>query len=118
MAQRYNPDTANFLAATPWPYGDRYEEAEAYLRVRDYSRYNLVDPVIEPKEMSLLQMEVALADCYRKFYMGKITDVLTMKDDFRRGIMIRATKLFMASPFIFRKMSIGMLGKLRLKTKG
>jgi anaerobic magnesium-protoporphyrin IX monomethyl ester cyclase len=118
QAQYCNPDNANFLAVTPWPYGDSYEDAGQYIRERDYSKYNLVDPVIEPKKMSMLQMEVALADCYRKFYMGKILDVMTMKDDFKRGIMLRATKLFMGSPFIFKKMSIGMLGKLRLKAQG
>ena len=68
-----------------------------YIRQWDYSKYNLVDPVIEPKKMSMLQIDVALADCYRKFYMGKILDVMTMKDDFKRGYLLRATKLFMSS---------------------
>lgn len=115
LAQHYNPDNANFLSFTPWPYADRYAEVKQYIREWDYSKYNLVDPIIEPKKMSMLQVEVALAECYRKFYMGKIIEVISMKDDFKRGYMIRATKLFMGSPFIFKKMSIGMLGKIPAK---
>jgi anaerobic magnesium-protoporphyrin IX monomethyl ester cyclase len=114
LAQFYNPDNANFLAFTPLPYDDMHEEVDQFIRERDYSKYNLVDPVIEPEQMSMHQVEVALADCYRKFYMGKFTDIITMKDEFKRGIMIRATKMFMGSPFIFKKMGIGMLGKLKL----
>jgi len=60
----------------------------------------------------MLQMEIALAECYRKFYMGKIIEVMTMKDDFKRRYMMRATKLFMGSPFILKKLGIGILGKL------
>jgi anaerobic magnesium-protoporphyrin IX monomethyl ester cyclase len=112
VAQQYNPDIANFYAVTPWPYADMYGDVRQYIREWDYSRYNLVDPVIEPKNMSLFQVEVALADCYRKFYMGKMMDVMTMKDDFKRGFMMRATKLFMGSPFIFKKLKVSMLGKI------
>lgn len=118
LAQYCNPDNANFFAVTPLPYADIYADVRQYIREWDYSRYNLVDPVIEPKMMSMLQMEVALAECYRKFYMGKITELITMKDDFKRGYMLRATKLFMGSPFILKKLSIGVLGKLKLKAGG
>ena len=117
VAQHYNPDIANFYAVTPWPYADMYGEVKQYIREWDYSRYNLVDPVIEPKNMSLFQVEVALADCYRKFYMGKMMDVMTKKDDFKRGFMMRATKLFMGSPFIFKKLKVSMLGKIPAKVE-
>ena len=117
LAQYYNPDNANFLAVTPWPYADMYADVKQYIREWDYSKYNLVDPVIEPKKMSMLQMEVAIVDCYRKFYMGKIIEVMTMKDDFKRGYLMRATKLFMGSSFVFRKLGIGMLGKIPAKVE-
>ena len=115
LAQYCNPDNANFFAVTPWPYADWYGDVKQYIREWDYSKYNLVDPIIEPKAMSMLQMEVALADCYRKFYMGKIIEVMTMKDDFKRRYMMRATKLFMGSAFIMKKLGVGVLGKLKLK---
>jgi anaerobic magnesium-protoporphyrin IX monomethyl ester cyclase len=74
-----------------------------------------VDPVVEPRNMSLLQVDVALADCYRRFYMGKILDVMTMKDDFKRGYLLRATKLFMGSAFVIRKLGVGLFGKIPAK---
>ena len=112
LARHLNPDNANFFAVTPWPYSDLYGSVKQYIGEWDYSKYNLVDPVIEPERMSMRQVEVALAECYRKFYMGKIIEVMTMKDDFKRGYMMRATKLFMGSSFIFNKMCVGMLGKI------
>jgi anaerobic magnesium-protoporphyrin IX monomethyl ester cyclase len=115
QARHYNPDNANFFAVTPWPYADMYAEVKEYIGERDYAKYNLVDPVIEPEQMSLNQVEVAIIDCYRKFYMGKMIEVMTMKDDFRRGCLIRFTKLFMGSSFVFRKLGVGIMGKLRGK---
>lgn len=106
-AQSLNPDSANFLALTPWPYSELYRELQGEITEHDYAKYNLIDPVLEPHQMTLLQVEIALIDCFRKFYMGKIFDVMTMKDEFRRGYMVRATKLIMGSPFVFKK--FGML---------
>ncbi len=115
LARYYNPDNANFFAVTPLPYADMYADVKQYIREWDYSKYNLVDPVIEPEAMSMRQMEIALAECYRKFYMGKIIEVMNMKDDFKRRYMMRATKLFMGSPFILKKLSLGVLGKLGMR---
>ena len=115
LAQYYNPDNAHFLAITPWPYADMYEEVRPYIKVFDYARYNLIDPIIEPKRMSLLQVDVAIVDCYRRFYMNKITEVLTMKDEFKRGYLMRAMKLIMGSSFIIKKLGMGTLGKVPAK---
>lgn len=112
LARYYNPDNAHFLAVTPWPYADMYEELQPYIRVRDYSRYNLIDPVIEPERMSLLQVEVALADCYRSFYMGKLAEIITMGDAFKRDYLMRGMRLIMGSSFIIKKLGLGTLGKV------
>jgi len=109
FAQLLNPDAANFMALTPWPYTALYRELEDLVRERDYARYNLIDPVVEPRQMTLTQLDIALTDCFRKFYMGKMFEVMTMKDEFRRSYMVRATKLIMASPFVMKK--FGMLVK-------
>jgi anaerobic magnesium-protoporphyrin IX monomethyl ester cyclase len=74
-----------------------------------------VDPVLDPHKMSILQIEVAQADCYRRFYMGKIIDFMTMKATFRRDYLMRITKLFMGSSFVMKKLGIGMLGKIPAK---
>ena len=115
LAQYYNPDNAHFLAITPWPYADMYEDVKPYIRVYDYSKYNLIDPIIEPKRMSMLQVDVAIVDCYRKFYMKKLTEVLTMQDEFKKGYLMRAMKLIMGSSFIIKKLGRGTLGKVPAK---
>ncbi|GFO66285.1 B12-binding domain-containing radical SAM protein [Geomonas paludis] len=103
-AQRYNPDNANFFALTPWPYGGMPELAPL-IREKDYARYNFIDPVLEPEFMSLKELQAAINDCYRRFYMGKMLEFMTMKDTFRRGYLVRATKLLMSSSFVIGKLN-------------
>jgi anaerobic magnesium-protoporphyrin IX monomethyl ester cyclase len=115
LAQQYNPDIANFFTYTPWPYADGYHALKPLVRVHDYGKYNMVDPVLEPHNMSILQIEVAIADGYRRFYMGKILDYMTMKPTFMRDYLMGITKLFMGSPFVMKKLGIGILGKIPAK---
>jgi len=115
LAQQYSPDIANFFTFTPWPYADGYNDLKPLIRVHDYGKYNLVDPVLEPHNMSILQIEVSIADGYRRFYMGKIIEFMTMKATFKRDFLMRITKLFMGSPFVMKKLGIGILGKIPAK---
>jgi len=115
LIQDYNPDIANFLIYTPWPYVDGYAELKPLIRIHDYGKYNIVDPVLEPRNMSMLQVEVAQADCYRRFYMGKIMEFMTMDAGFRRDYLLGITRLFMGSAFVMKKLGIGVLGKIPAK---
>ena len=115
LVQHCNPDIANFLTYTPWPYAEEYTDLKPRIRVFDYGKYSMVDPVLESDKMSLLQIEVAQADCYRRFYMGKIIEFMTMKATFRRDYLMRITKLFMGSSFVIKKLGIGLLGKIPAK---
>ncbi|MDD5284655.1 MAG: cobalamin-dependent protein [Desulfuromonadaceae bacterium] len=115
LVKRYNPDIANFFTFTPWPYSDGYNDLKPLIRIDDYAKYNLVDPVLEPHNMSILQIEVAIADGYRRFYMGKIIEYMTMKGTFKRDYLMRITKLFMGSSFVMKKLGIGILGKIPAK---
>jgi anaerobic magnesium-protoporphyrin IX monomethyl ester cyclase len=115
LAQLFNPDIANFFMFTPWPYADGYHDLKPLIRVNDYGKYNMVDPVIEPNNMSTLQIEVAIADGYRRFYMGKILEYMTMKATFKRDYLMRITKLFMGSSFVMKKLGLGILGKIPAK---
>jgi anaerobic magnesium-protoporphyrin IX monomethyl ester cyclase len=99
----YNPDFAHFLAIAPWPYSDIYEELKEYIAVRDYRRYNLIDPVIKPKNMTLEDVDRAIIECYRRFYMGKYMEMLTEKDQFKRDYMITSMRLMMSNSFIKKK---------------
>ena len=115
LAQQYNPDIANFFTYTPWPYADGYNDLKPLIRVHDYAKYNMVDPVIEPHNMSILQVEVAIADGYRRFFMGKVIEYMTMKATFKRDFLMRITKLFMGSSFVMKKLGLGILGKVPAK---
>lgn len=115
LAQRYNPDIANFFTFTPWPYADGFNNLKPLIRTDDYRKYNMVDPVLEPDNMSILQVEVAIADGYRRFYMGKIIEFMTMKATFKRDYLLRITKLFMGSSFVMKKLGVGFLGKIPAK---
>ena len=50
LAKYYNPDMAFFLAIAPWPYSEIYPSLKDHIEVKDYSRYNLVEPVVKAEE--------------------------------------------------------------------
>ena len=110
LSKVYNPDFAHYLALAPWPYADMYEELKPYVVDHDYRKYNLIDPVIKPEAMSLEEIDLAIIECYRSFYMDKIKDVAGWPDGFQKDYMIRSTKLIMNSSFITDKM--GSLGEM------
>jgi anaerobic magnesium-protoporphyrin IX monomethyl ester cyclase len=89
-AKAFNPDFAHFLAIAPWPYADMYADLEPFVEVRDYRKYNLVDPVVKPKAMTLAQIDKAIVDGYREFYMGKMKELVSMKDPFRKEYLLRS----------------------------
>jgi anaerobic magnesium-protoporphyrin IX monomethyl ester cyclase len=103
LAREFNPDFAHFLAITPWPYADLYKEVKDLIEITDLSKYNLIEPVIKPRQMTLKQVDLAIIDCYRRFYMPKLTAVGTMSDRFRRDYLMRSMKLIMNSSFLAGK---------------
>lgn len=105
LAKAYNPDMAHFLCITPWPYGDLWAEMKDRVRVFDYSRYNLIEPIVEPYAMTLDELDVAIIRCYRDFYMRKMIEVDSFPDQFRRHYMRTSMKLIMKSSFLIGKMS-------------
>jgi len=100
----YDPDFAHFLAIAPWPYSDIYEDLKPYIKVHDYRKYNLIDPIIEPKAMSLEEIDQAIVECYKAFYMNKYVQMLEDKNQFRKDYLFRAMKLMMANSFIKKKL--------------
>ena len=110
LSKIYNPDFAHYLALAPWPYAEMYSELKPYIKVFDYRKYNLIDPVIKPEKMSLKAIDWAIVDSYRSFYMGKLKELLTMKDAFKKRYLLSSMKLIMNSSFIVDK--IGSLGKM------
>jgi anaerobic magnesium-protoporphyrin IX monomethyl ester cyclase len=109
LAIEFNPDFAHFLAIAPWPYSDIYDDLKDYIAVTDYRKYNLIDPIVKPKAMTLKELDKAMMDCYRAFYMHKYAEMnLEEKDEFKKKYMMTSMKLMMSNSFIKEKM--GNLG--------
>src|SRR6185369_2448671 len=75
LAKHYNPDMAFFLAIAPWPYADLYPQLEEYVFTKDYSKYNLVEPVIKPRNMTMEELERELGKASQKFFMHKFQNI-------------------------------------------
>lgn len=102
IAKFYNPDFAHFLFLTPWPYSDLWNEVKPFIANYDYSKYNLVEPVIKPKNLSLFQLEKLVLKCYKDFYFWKFKN-LKNEGDFKYNYLIKSFKLMMKSSFIKSK---------------
>ncbi|MEE9613350.1 MAG: cobalamin-dependent protein [Thermodesulfobacteriota bacterium] len=110
LAKEYNPDFCHFLAIAPWPYADMYEDLKDRIKVFDYRRYNLIDPVVEPEGMTLEEIDRAIVDCYRRFYMDKLREVVNTADEFKRDYLLESMRLMMTNSFLVNK--LGDLGKI------
>ena len=103
LAREFNPDNAHFLAITPWPYSEYYQEVKDLIQIYDYRKYNLIEPIIKPNKMTLEQVDLAIIDCYRRFYMPKMLEFYKIEDPFRRHYLLTAMKLIMKSSFLIKK---------------
>jgi anaerobic magnesium-protoporphyrin IX monomethyl ester cyclase len=103
VAKYYAPDLAFFLAIAPWPYSEIYPELKPYIEVRDYSKYNLVEPVIKPREMALDEIRDELGRASREFYMHKLLTLDEMSTS-KREFMIKVIKLISTDSYLARDM--------------
>ena len=90
-----NPDIAVFPVVTPMPFTPLYKEMKERIRVFDYSKYNLVTPIVEPYNMTLAEITKALGSCYMQFYSNKMHEVVALEDGFKRRYMLSAFMLMM-----------------------
>jgi anaerobic magnesium-protoporphyrin IX monomethyl ester cyclase len=107
LARHYNPDMAHFLMIAPWPYADIYEDLKDYITEYDYRKYNFVEPVVRPKNMTEQEIADAIVASYKKYYMAKVREYPDLKDDFKRKYMLRAVRVMMENSFL-RKFIAGM----------
>lgn len=110
LASEFNPDFAHFLAIAAWPYSDMYKELEPHIVERDYRKYNLIDPVVKPKNMALEEVDRLIVDGYRDFYMKKFKELMETGDQFKKDYLLTAMKLMMSNSFIKKKLQ--MLGDM------
>ncbi|MBO8126321.1 MAG: cobalamin B12-binding domain-containing protein [Firmicutes bacterium] len=100
QAIEYDPDFAHFLMLSPWPYADMYQELEPHIVTKDYSKYNLIEPVIEPKNLSIQELHKEMLACYRKFYLQKLPKWDKMEDDFNKKYLLNSMKEMLTNSFL------------------
>ncbi|KAF0143351.1 MAG: anaerobic magnesium-protoporphyrin IX monomethyl ester cyclase [Nitrospirae bacterium] len=103
LAKFYNPDLAFFLAIAPWPYSEIYPMLKPYIEVWDYSKYNLVEPVVKPKEMTIDEVRKELGLASRNFYMDKLKNLERLTPR-KREFMIKVTKLITTNSYLAEHM--------------
>jgi anaerobic magnesium-protoporphyrin IX monomethyl ester cyclase len=99
LAKHYSPDMAFFLAIAPWPYADIYKDLEPHIVTKDYSKYNLIEPVVKPEKMTIDELRDELNRATRMFYMDKFSKLKGMSS-FKRDYMISVMRLLMEHSYI------------------
>jgi anaerobic magnesium-protoporphyrin IX monomethyl ester cyclase len=99
LAKYYNPDMAFFLAIAPWPYSEIYPKLKDHIEVRDYRRYNLVEPVLKPKNMTIQEVMDWLGKASRDFYMHKMHTLDAMSPK-KREFMVKVVHIISTSSYL------------------
>ena len=84
---------------TPWPYATIYKELEPYITTKDYSKYNLIEPVVKPEKMTIDELRDELNKATRLFYMDKFSKLRSMTS-FKKDYMISVMRLLMEHSYI------------------
>lgn len=103
LAKYYNPDLAFFLAIAPWPYSDIYPELAPYIEEFDYSKYNLIEPIVKPVNMTREELNRHLLLAFKEFYMDKLMNLESMSD-FKKNYMIDVTRLLINDSYLASQM--------------
>jgi len=112
LAQYYNPDLAFFLAIAPWPYSDIYPELAPFIEEFDYSKYNLIEPIVKPVNMTREELNIHLLKAFRDFYMGKLEKIEEMSE-FKKNYMIEVTRLLINDSYLSNQMKGEMPPEVR-----
>jgi len=112
VSKHYNPDLAFFLAIAPWPYSNIYKDLAPYVATHDYSRYNLVEAVVKPKQMTLDEVNEALGRASREFYMHKLRTLDSMSGR-KREFMIKVMDLIANDSYLAETMKGAMPEEVR-----
>jgi anaerobic magnesium-protoporphyrin IX monomethyl ester cyclase len=99
LAKWYAPDMAFFLALTPWPYADIAPQLESRIETRDYRRYNLVEPVMKPDNMTMEQVQSELHRATGHFFHDKFKNLGKLSPE-KRSFMVRVLKLLIEESYL------------------
>ncbi|GAB4339623.1 MAG: radical SAM protein [Desulfobulbaceae bacterium] len=103
LAKYYDPDMAFFLAIAPWPYADLYETLREFVAVDDYRKYNLVEPVVKPKNMTLNELNRELGMAAREFYMHRFR-TLSRLTPWKQKFMLEVFRILVENSYLADQM--------------
>jgi anaerobic magnesium-protoporphyrin IX monomethyl ester cyclase len=103
LAKWYAPDMAFFLALTPWPYADIAPQLDSRIATRDYRRYNLVEPVLAPDNMTLEEMQGELHRATGHFFHDKFKNLERLSPA-KRTFMVKVLKLLIENSYLGHEM--------------
>ena len=103
LAKWYAPDMAFFLALTPWPYADISPQLESHIATRDFRRYNLVEPVMKPDNMTLEEMHSELHRATGHFFYDKFKNLSKLPPE-KRAFMVKVLKLLIENSYLGHEM--------------
>ena len=99
LAKWYAPDMAFFLALTPWPYADISPQLDSRIVTRDYRRYNLVEPVMKPDNMTMEELHGELHRATGHFFRHKFENLRALSPE-KRSFMVRVLKLLIENSYL------------------
>ncbi len=103
LAKWYAPDMAFFLALTPWPYADISPQLDSRIATRDYRRYNLVEPVMKPDNMTMEELQSELHRATGHFFHDKFKNLAKLSPE-KRTFMVRVLKLLIENSYLGQEM--------------
>jgi anaerobic magnesium-protoporphyrin IX monomethyl ester cyclase len=103
LAKWYAPDMAFFLALTPWPYADIAPQLDSRIGTRDYRRYNLVEPVMKPDNMTMEEMQSELHRATGHFFRDKFENLDKLPAE-KRSFMVKVLKLLIENSYLGHEM--------------
>jgi anaerobic magnesium-protoporphyrin IX monomethyl ester cyclase len=105
LATWYAPDMAFFLALTPWPYADITGQGglDGRIATRDYRRYNLVEPVMKPDNMTMQELTRELHMATGRFFHDKFKNLDKLSPQ-KREFMVSVLKLLIEKSYLGHEM--------------
>lgn len=103
LAKYYNPDMAFFLAIAPWPYADLYGSLRDHITVDDYRKYNLVEAVVKPVNMTIGELNRALGRASRDFYLHRFR-TLDRLTSWKRVFMLEVFRILVENSYLAAQM--------------
>ncbi|MFZ5626839.1 MAG: cobalamin-dependent protein [Bacillota bacterium] len=101
QALRYNPDLAHFLFLTPWPYADLWQEVAERVEEWDFSKYDLVHPIMPSRAMSREELREAMVRCFSVFYREKMHQYRQQRaNDFKKKYMQKSMEVLFNNSFL------------------